>query len=225
MSDLKVKILDSKGKVKESVNKFDVLNDFDIKYSLLSEVIRAELSNSRTSNAHSRIRSEVRGGGKKPWKQKGTGRARHGSIRSPIWKGGGVTFGPRNTTNWHLKINKSARLAALKSLIKDRLLEESVFELEKMNIQKTKNAAEWLESFSNNIENYKVKPTIIYTTEEKESLIGFKNTGISLVNVVNIKINKLANSHQFIFTAAASEKMNEKLNKVSRKKETIKEIK
>lgn len=225
MSDLKVQILDSKGKVKESVAKFDVLNDFDIKYDLLSEVIRAELSNARTSNAHSRIRSEVRGGGKKPWKQKGTGRARHGSIRSPIWKGGGVTFGPRNTTNWHLKINKSARLAALKSLMKDRLLEETVYELSKVKVEKTKNAAEWLESFVKNLEDKKVKSAIVYTTEDKQDMIGFKNTGISLINVGNIKINKLANAHNFIFTAAASEKMNEKLNKVSRKKETVKEVK
>ncbi len=79
----------------------------------LHQAIVAQLANKRSPIAHTKDRSEVRGGGKKPWRQKGTGRARHGSIRSPLWTGGGVTFGPTNERNFSQKINKKMRTKAL----------------------------------------------------------------------------------------------------------------
>ncbi len=80
---------------------------------LVHEVVRLMNSNSRTNVAHTKTRGDVSGGGKKPWKQKGTGRARHGSSRSPIWVGGGVAHGPRNDKNFSRKINKQVRIKAL----------------------------------------------------------------------------------------------------------------
>lgn len=81
--------------------------------ALVKQVIDAQLANRRKPWAHAKDRSEVRGGGKKPWRQKGTGRARHGSIRSPLWVGGGVAHGPRNERDYSQKVNKKMKQAAL----------------------------------------------------------------------------------------------------------------
>ena len=94
---------------------------FNVKWNadLAHQALVAQLANRREPLAHAKGRGEVRGGGKKPWKQKGTGRARHGSIRSPIWKGGGVTFGPNKDRNFSKKINaKMNRLAIFAVLSK-----------------------------------------------------------------------------------------------------------
>lgn len=89
--------------------------------SLTHQVFKAIAANMRQPIAHTKNRGEVRGGGIKPWKQKGTGRARHGSIRSPLWRHGGITFGPRNTTDYSQKINKKMRELALAGALAQKL--------------------------------------------------------------------------------------------------------
>lgn len=91
------------------------------KISVVHQVYVAQMANAREAWADTKDRSEVRGGGKKPWKQKGTGRARHGSIRSPIWKGGGVTFGPLSERNYAQKINKKTNSLAVRMCLSDKL--------------------------------------------------------------------------------------------------------
>ena len=183
---------------------FASLSDYPVRELLLAQVVRAELSNLRAGNAHTKMRGEVRGGGRKPWKQKGTGRARHGSSRSPIWVGGGVTFGPRNTTNWHQKINKSSRIAALKSVIKDKLLNNAVAELAPSIIYaKTKDFTAGLNTFSATKGIKTNKIAIIYNIQDKDNLNGVVNTDVQLFNVNNLKISEMVNSRYFILTESA----------------------
>ena len=115
-----LKVIERTVSLKESVWNAKVNND------LVAQVVTVYRSNARSSNASVKDRGEVRGGGRKPWKQKGTGRARHGSIRSPIWVGGGVTFGPTGR-NWKRSVNKKMKLGALASVLTDRLNHEEVF--------------------------------------------------------------------------------------------------
>ena len=84
---------------------------------LVSSVVLANLSNKRRSIAHTKTKGEVSGGGRKPWRQKGTGRARVGSIRSPLWIGGGVTFGPRKNSNFYKRINKKQKRLVLNDIL------------------------------------------------------------------------------------------------------------
>ena len=106
---------------------------------LIQQVIVSLSSNQRQRTAHTKGRSEVRGGGKKPYRQKGTGRARHGSIRSPLWVGGGVTFGPTNEKDYSKKINKKMRAKALSAILSKKLEEKNCGLRRRYEIRVTKN--------------------------------------------------------------------------------------
>lgn len=105
---------------------------------LLAEAVRIQLSNARQGTSHTKTRGEVSGGGKKPWKQKGTGRARVGSIRSPIWRHGGITFGPRSNQNWTLKMNKKAKTQALFMSLSDKASDKKFIVVDQIDLDKPK---------------------------------------------------------------------------------------
>ena len=105
---------------------------------LVHQAVVAQMANSRKVIAHTKDRSERRGGGRKPWRQKGTGRARHGSIRSPIWRGGGVTFGPTKDRNFSKKINKKMKQKALLMTLSSKLKDKEMILLDKIELTKRK---------------------------------------------------------------------------------------
>ncbi|MBI4268375.1 50S ribosomal protein L4 [Candidatus Uhrbacteria bacterium] len=114
-----------------------------VKEGVVHLAVTAQNANARPMVAHTKTRGEVRGGGKKPWKQKGTGRARHGSIRSPIWRGGGIVFGPRTDRNYTLKINKKVRRKAICMALSQKVTDGSLILLSTLAFEKpaTKTAA------------------------------------------------------------------------------------
>lgn len=112
-----------------------------VKPSLVHEVLVAQQANRRKSIAHTKNRGEVSGGGKKPWKQKGTGRARQGSIRSPQWVGGGIVFGPRSERNFSLKVNRKAKQKALFMALSDKVANKSLLVIESIATEPAKTKA------------------------------------------------------------------------------------
>jgi large subunit ribosomal protein L4 len=109
---------------------------------LVHQVITSMETNARAVTAHAKTRAEVRGGGKKPWKQKGTGRARHGSTRSPIWVGGGVAHGPRNEKNFARKVSKKMKAKALYTILSRKMKDGEVLFVDTLSLKvpKTKEA-------------------------------------------------------------------------------------
>ncbi len=162
---------------------------------LVKQVADSLLSTKRKNVAHTKDRSEVRGGGRKPWKQKGTGHARHGSIRSPIWVGGGVTGGPRNEKNFERKVSKKMRAKALYTILSRKWRDGEVLFVDSLVLAepKTRMAVKALQSLSNikGFESIFLKrnnaTVIAMSSKNKETERAFDNLGnIEVVEARNL---------------------------------------
>jgi len=143
--------------------------------NLVHTAVRAQRNNSRHSIAHTKNRGEVAGSGKKPWKQKGTGRARAGSVRSPIWRHGGITFGPRSNRNWSVKLNRSAFRKALFTVLTDKVNDKKLVIVENLdNTAKTKELATRLNNLASKI-GFGKKYLLILDQQNKELERAAKN--------------------------------------------------
>lgn len=139
MAEAKLAIYNTEGKPAREAMLPAAVAGFAVKPSVVHQVAVAYAAGKRAGTAHTKTRDEVRGGGKKPWKQKGTGRARHGSTRSPIWIGGGVVHGPRNTRNWEQRLPEKLKRVALAMVVADYLKSGKVIVVESWPTeQKTK---------------------------------------------------------------------------------------
>jgi large subunit ribosomal protein L4 len=135
---MKTKVYNLKNEVVGEIELPDKV--FGVKWNpeLVRQVLIAQLANARHPWAHAKTRAEVRGGGRKPWRQKGTGRARHGSIRSPIWRGGGKAHGPSKLRDYSQKINKKMKRLAIFSALSKKLKDKEMKIFESLNIEKPK---------------------------------------------------------------------------------------
>lgn len=140
---MKVNAYDAKGEKAGTVELPDGVFGLKWNANLVHQVVTSQVANMRVHTAHAKDRQQVRGGGKKPWRQKGTGRARHGSIRSPLWKGGGVTHGPLAEKNFKKKVNKKMAKAALFTVLSAKARDGEIVVIEGLQFPeaKTKQAA------------------------------------------------------------------------------------
>lgn len=160
---------------------------------LVKQVVDSLLSSKRKPVAHTKDRSEVRGGGKKPWRQKGTGRARHGSTRSPIWVGGGVTHGPRNDKNYERKVSKKMRVKALHTILSGKNKDGEIILVDSFSFKepKTKEAITVLKNlsgvkgFENLFTKRKNSAVIALAKKDRETEKSFRN--LSNVEVVEAR--------------------------------------
>ena len=135
---MKTEIYNQKGEIIGKIELPKEIFGLSFNADLVHQVAVAQMSNRRQVSAHTKNRGEVRGGGRKPWQQKGTGRARHGSIRSPIWRGGGVVFGPRKEKNFKKKIPKKMKRKALLMVLSQKAKEKELIILDKIELEKGK---------------------------------------------------------------------------------------
>lgn len=135
---MKETIYTQDGQSKDSITLPETVFAAPFNADLVHGVVVAQQANARAGTAHTKDRSEVSGGGKKPWRQKGTGRARHGSRRSPIWTGGGVTFGPRSEKDFSQKINKKVKAKALAAVLSRKVADQEVIFVEKLSFTEPK---------------------------------------------------------------------------------------
>ncbi|MEZ4104012.1 MAG: 50S ribosomal protein L4 [Candidatus Paceibacterota bacterium] len=132
------KVYSHEGKEVSKVNLQEAVFGLKWNADLVHEVVTGMQANARTSAAHTKDRSEVSGGGKKPWRQKGTGRARHGSRRSPIWSGGGVAHGPRNEKDYSVKLNKKVKTKALATVLSKKYADTEIIFVDSLNLTEPK---------------------------------------------------------------------------------------
>jgi large subunit ribosomal protein L4 len=159
---------------------------------LVHQVVTSLNLSARAPYAHTKTRGEVAGGGRKPWRQKGTGRARHGSIRSPLWVGGGVTHGPRNEKDYTRKVNRKMKNKALVTVLSKKYKEGEIVFLDQLSFpaSKTKDAQTLLNTFSKisglKSFNYKSGKRVFFLLPgaDQKTVKSFRNIGSVAVDVI-----------------------------------------
>ena len=174
--------------------------DVEVKnHELIKQAYTAYLANGRENLAKTLTRGKVRGGGRKPWKQKGTGRARFGSIRVPIWRGGGVVFGPLGSENYSRKITTKAKRQAIRqalSLNKDNVIVIETFECKD---GKTAQAAQFLDKIG-------AKRNVLLVVSEKDALVERATanlSGVKAVQAMYVNVYDVMNADYIVITAKA----------------------
>jgi large subunit ribosomal protein L4 len=175
---------------------------------IVHRALRRQLTNARQGNASTKTRSEVRGGGRKPWRQKGTGRARAGSNRSPLWRGGGVIFGPK-PRDFEIKMNRKERRLALRTAFQSRSEEMVVVEsfTENFSRPKTKDLMSAIARWGIDPQ---VKVLLILPEKDENVYLSARNVeNVKLILATNLNVYDLLDADAIVTTAAALEKIQE----------------
>jgi large subunit ribosomal protein L4 len=203
----KIQVLDQSGKRVSEMNAPKEVFSYPVKEHLLYEAVVSFRANQRQGTASTKTRAEVKGGGRKPWRQKGTGRARAGSIRSPIWRKGGVTFGPK-PRSYYYSLPKKAKRNALKSVLSMKLAEKQLLILKTLELKepKTKDGAKLLEAL-------KLDSALIVDDHKNKNLfLSLRNIPkIKAVDTNSVNVYDVLNHKWLVFTQKAFESLMEKL--------------
>jgi large subunit ribosomal protein L4 len=204
----KVALLNQSGSQVGEIELNELVFGIEPNQHVLFEAIVMQRASLRQGTHKTKVRSEVAGGGRKPWRQKGTGRARQGSIRSPQWRGGGTVFGP-TPRSYSYKLPKKVRRLAIKSALSSKVLDENVLVLESLAFEtpKTKDFKTVLSGLSVN------KKALIVTADLDENVaLSARNIpGITVVTASGINVLDVVNHEKLIMTKAAVEKVEEVL--------------
>ena len=170
-----------------------------------------QTNNARQGTACAKTRAEVRGGGRKPWKQKGTGRARAGSTRSPLWRGGGVIFGPK-PKDYNMKMNRKERRLALRTAVMSRIEDTIVVQDFATNLAQPK-TKEFVQAMARWGVEAESKVLIIVAQVEDNTLLSIRNIGnVKMISASGLNVFDLLNADQIVATAEAIAKIQEVYN-------------
>jgi len=203
----KIQILDRSGKKISEINVPKEVFSYPVKEHLLYEAVVNYRANQRRGSASTKTKGEVRGGGRKPWRQKGTGRARAGSIRSPLWRKGGIVFGPK-PRSYYYSLPKKARRNALKSALSMKFAEKNILILKALDFKepKTKEGAKFLEIL--NLDS----ALIIDQHQNKNLFLSLRNIQkIKAIDYNHVNVYDVLNHRWLVFTQKAFESLMEKL--------------
>jgi len=214
---IKVKVYNQKA---ESIGELELSPEIfgvEVNETLVHQAVVTQMANQRQVLAHTKDRSEVRGGGRKPWRQKGTGRARAGSIRSPLWIGGGVTFGPTKERNFKKKINKKMKRKAIFMALSDKVSNNNLIIVDKIELKeiKTKTFNELLEKLEKKVlkKEDKEKRSILIINGDKDEKIkcsGRNLSGVEIINPENINIIDLLKYKNLLITKSTIKLLEDK---------------
>ncbi len=202
-----VQVIDTSGKKIKEVKASDEIFAVPLKEHLLYEAVINYRANQRQGTASTKTRGEVRGGGRKPWRQKGTGRARAGSIRSPIWKGGGTTFGPR-PRDYSYSLPKKAKKTALKSVLSMKLAEKQLLIVDALKLKEPKT-----KEFIALIKNLKLDSALIVDQHDNKNLfLAARNIPkTKVIDVSQVTVYDVLNHNWLVLTKKAFDSLTERL--------------
>lgn len=193
----KVSVYNQEGKVTGDIQLSDARFGVKVNPAVVHEALVAQQANRRKAVANTKTRGQVRGGGKKPWKQKGTGRARQGSIRSPQWVGGGIVFGPTSERNFSLKINKKTKQKALFMVLSDKASNDNLIVLESFSPAEPKTKL-----MANLMTKLSVKRSALYVIPKSNAAMVRMSRNLKNINVVtanNLNVEDVLNAGSVVF--------------------------
>jgi len=203
----KVAVYNMEGKQVGELELNDAIFGVEVNQDLMHKVVVSQLANRRQGTVATKNRSAVRGGGRKPWRQKGTGRARQGSIRSPQWVGGGVVFGPTQR-DFSYRLPKKARRAALKSALSAKVASGNIVVLDelKLDVPKTKVIADMLKTLDVQ------KPLVVTAEWDTNVELSTRNIpGAVVAKSMGLNVYDILNSQKLVITQDAISKLEEVL--------------